>query len=119
MPKVIPGRVTWLSPLPKGDERRPIIRAEAQHAPGSNRPTISTSPLSSRPHRSTFAMIPVFHGISRAEGPFKQTTKNDGLSYSNFGNSSPAGPCKAQSTIFVAAVGSMLISIILAPACLA
>src|ERR1022692_675216 len=24
---------------------------------------------------------PVFHGISRAEGPFKQTTKNDGLSY--------------------------------------
>src|ERR1022692_4853493 len=65
----------------QGDDRRPIIRAEAQHAPGSNRPTISTSPLSSRPHRSTFAMIPVFHGISRAEGPFKQTTKNDGLSH--------------------------------------
>jgi hypothetical protein len=31
----------------------------------------------------TFAMIPVFHGISRAEGPFKQTTKDDGLSHVN------------------------------------
>src|ERR1035441_6459388 len=28
-----------------------------------------------------FTMIPVFHGISRAEGPFKQTTKPDRLSY--------------------------------------
>src|ERR1035441_779456 len=28
-----------------------------------------------------FTMIPVFHGISRAEGPFKQTTKGDRLSY--------------------------------------
>src|ERR1035441_5835525 len=27
------------------------------------------------------AMMPVFHGISRAEGPFKQTTKGDGLSH--------------------------------------
>ena len=28
-----------------------------------------------------FTMIPVFHGISRAEGPFKQTTKSDRLSH--------------------------------------
>src|ERR1039457_2268304 len=28
-----------------------------------------------------FTMIPVFHGISRAEGPFKQTTQGDRLSY--------------------------------------
>src|ERR1035438_4523663 len=51
MPKVIPGRVTWLSALPMGDERRPIIRAE-RACSGSNRPTISTSSLSKRPHRS-------------------------------------------------------------------
>src|ERR1022692_4235248 len=59
----------------QGDDRRPIIRAEAQHAPGSNRPTISTSPLSSRPRHPAIAMIPVFHGISRAEGPFKQARR--------------------------------------------
>src|ERR1035437_6562737 len=51
MPKVIPGRVTWLSPLPKGDERRPIIRAE-RACSGSNRFAASTSPLSLRPYRS-------------------------------------------------------------------
>src|SRR5271165_5839602 len=66
---------------PEGDDRRPIIRAEAQHAPGSNRPTISTSSLSNRPHRSTNAMMPVFHEVSRAERPSQQTTKSDGLSH--------------------------------------
>src|ERR1035438_5700978 len=44
----------------QGDERRPIIRAEAQHAPGSNRPTISTSSLSNRPHRSHLCHDPSF-----------------------------------------------------------
>jgi hypothetical protein len=29
----------------------------------------------------TFAMMPVFHEISRAEGPSQQTTKDDGLSH--------------------------------------
>src|ERR1039457_3364589 len=42
------------------DERRPIIRAEAQHAPGSNRRTISTSSLSKRPHRSRLYHDPSF-----------------------------------------------------------
>src|SRR5450759_3385440 len=31
----------------------------------------------------------VFHGISRAEGPFKQTTKSDRLSYATCSSSSP------------------------------
>src|SRR5271166_5745199 len=66
---------------PEGDDRRPIIRAEAQHAPGSNRPTISTSSLSNRPHRSTNAMMPAFHEVSRAERPSQQTTKADGPPY--------------------------------------
>jgi hypothetical protein len=55
----------------EGGEQRPIIRAE-RACSGSNRPTISNSPLSLRPRRAASVMMPVFHGISRAEGPFKQ-----------------------------------------------
>ena len=32
-------------------------------------------------HLASQRRRPVFHGISRAEGPFKQTTKGDGLSH--------------------------------------
>jgi hypothetical protein len=55
----------------EGGEQRPIIRAE-RACSGSNRPAISNSPLSLRPRRAASVMMPVFHGISRAEGPFKQ-----------------------------------------------
>ena len=50
--KVFPGRVTRLSSLPTGDERRPIIRAE-RACSGSNRRTVSTSLLSTQPHQLT------------------------------------------------------------------
>src|SRR5664279_3443856 len=50
--KVFPGRVTRLSPLPTGDERRPIIRAE-RACSGSNRRTVSTSLLPTQPHQLT------------------------------------------------------------------
>src|ERR1019366_1024132 len=39
---------------------------------------VPTCPTKSRPPTDARS---VFHGISRAEGPFKQTTKGDGLSH--------------------------------------
>src|ERR1022692_172098 len=56
-------------------------------SPGSNRRTASTYPLSNRPRRTRLyhrATAPFFHEIPRAAGPFKQTTKNDRLSYCFF-----------------------------------
>ena len=58
---------------PEGDERRPIIRAEAHMLQGQ---TESRPRLLHCPNDLTAlaaAMMPVFHGISRAEGPFKQS----------------------------------------------
>jgi hypothetical protein len=39
-------------------------------------------------------MMPVFHGISRAEGPFKQTTEGDGLCHAFFAQRFPRGQAR-------------------------
>jgi hypothetical protein len=72
MPKVVPGRVTWLSALPKETNDAQLF-AQSAHAPDQTDrrsrllhcPTDLTAP--------SFAMMPVFHEISRAEGPSQQT----------------------------------------------
>src|ERR1700736_6135763 len=67
---------------PKEGRRRPIIRSK-RACSGSNRRTVSTSPLPCRPRRAAFPFWhePVFHEIPRAAGPIQQTTKNDRLSH--------------------------------------
>src|ERR1019366_3635457 len=44
----------------------------------------------------------VFHGISRAEGPFKQATEGDGLSYATFSYDSRSMSKRAGLILFVA-----------------
>ena len=55
---------------PKEGRRRPIIRSK-RACSGSNRRTVSTSPLPCRPRRAAFPFWhePVFHEIPRAAGP--------------------------------------------------
>src|ERR1700726_1716140 len=67
---------------PKEGRRRPIIRSK-RACSGSNRRTVSTSPLPCRPRRAAFPFWhePVFHEIPRAAGPIQQATKNDRLSH--------------------------------------
>ena len=78
MPKGIPRQGHVAIAAPEGDERRPIIRAEAHMLQGQ---TESRPRLLHCPNDLTAlaaAMMPVFHGISRAEGPFKQGRKTTG-----------------------------------------
>src|SRR5713226_9812529 len=74
------GRVTWLSPLPGGDQRRPIIRSK-RACSGSNRRTVSTSPLRCQPRRAAFPFCPspFFMKFRGPPGPGQQTTKTDRL----------------------------------------
>jgi hypothetical protein len=74
MPKDIPRQGHVAIVAPEGDERRPIIRAEracsrVKQGHDLNFSTVqTTSPL-------TLAMMPVFHELSRAEGPSQQGRK--------------------------------------------
>src|ERR1019366_3547193 len=69
--KVFPGRGTWLSPLPKETNDAQLF-AQSAHAPDQteSRPRLLHCPndLTAR----TIAMMPVFHQLSRAEGPSQQ-----------------------------------------------
>src|ERR1035437_10336662 len=75
MPKVIPGRVTWLSPLPKETNDAQLF-AQSAHAPDQTgaRPRLLHCP--SDLTALAFAMMPVFHELSRAEGPSQQVRKS-------------------------------------------
>src|ERR1019366_5136749 len=74
--KVFPGRGTWLSPLPKETNDAQLF-AQSAHAPDQteSRPRLLHCPndLTAR----TIAMMPVFHQLSRAEGPSQQSRKTN------------------------------------------
>src|SRR6266849_3298603 len=79
------GRVTWLSPLPGGDQRRPIIRSK-RACSGSHRRTVSTSPLRCQPRRAAFPFCPspVFHEVPRAARPWTTDDKIRSAAFLNF-----------------------------------
>src|SRR5665811_2351909 len=75
MPKGIPRQGHVAIAAPEGDERRPIIRAEAHMLQGQ---TESRSRILHCPAdliAPAIAMMPVFHELSRAGGPSQQSRK--------------------------------------------
>jgi len=72
--KVIPGRVSWLSPLPKETNDAQSF-AQSAHAPDQTgaRPQLLYCPTDLT--APAIAMMPVFHEVSRAERPSQQGRK--------------------------------------------
>jgi hypothetical protein len=76
--KVTLCRVTWLSPLPQGENRRPFIRSNKRSGPTDERPSIYL--LSCQSRRSTLlhsaAALDYFRSAFAGQRPGQQTTRS-------------------------------------------